>query len=95
MTREAMPGVQVWYARAAGRLTLGLTTPDTQKLIPDEAIPPGATRETSRRGTIMYRYDAPVLALEEPPEDQPGAPLLVARIEGAFEWFNATRTDKK
>ncbi|TNF19615.1 MAG: hypothetical protein EP318_13905 [Rhodobacteraceae bacterium] len=93
ITRTAIDGVQVWYAAHKGLLTLGLTTPGTRALVPDGDVPEGAECEVSKTGWRMYRWPAPVMALDLPPEDQPGADHLVAQIRGAFDWFNAVRRD--
>ncbi len=95
VTRSAIAGVQLWYSANAGVLTLGLTTPRMQAAIPPDAVPPGAEAEVSRTGRRMFRWQAPELSLAEPPEEQAGAEELVAQIRAAFDWFNATRIDKR
>jgi hypothetical protein len=95
VTRPAMPGIQLWYSAKKGSLTLGLTTPATQRLIPSSVVPEDASNETSTTGWTMYRWTVPVLNLEQPPEDQDGSLLLIGKIEAAFAWFNAHRIDKQ
>lgn len=94
ITRSVMPGIQLWYSANRGTLTLGLTTPATQRLIPPHLVPEGASNETSATGWTMFRWTVPVLDLEMPPEEQPGSQELLNRIESAFAWFNANRIDR-
>ena len=94
ITRRVISGVQLWYAAERGVLTMGLTTPEARRLIPKGAVPPGAETEISPKGWQMFRWSVPSLSMNEPPEDQPGANVLVLQIEAAFGWFNATRSDQ-
>jgi hypothetical protein len=41
----------------------------------------------------MFRWPAPMLRMDVPPEEQPDARRLVEQIENAFGWFNSTRRD--
>ncbi|MFN3577829.1 MAG: hypothetical protein ACK4TJ_12735 [Tabrizicola sp.] len=93
ITRKVMPGVQLWYSANKGKLTLGLTTPATQRLLRPGAVPEGATKETSATGWTMFRWDVPVLELEKAPEEQAGSIELLEKIKAAFDWFNANRID--
>ena len=95
ITRTVMPGIQLWYSANKGTLTLGLTTPSTQRLLPPGVAPEGASKETSATGWTMFRWTVPVLSLELPPEEQAGTSELLERIEAAFAWFNANRIDRK
>jgi len=95
ITRTVMPGVQLWYSANKGTLTLGLTTPATQRLLRPGAVPEGAANETSATGWTMFRWTVPVLNLEQPPEEQVGSRELLEKIEAAFAWFNANRVDRK
>lgn len=95
ITRTVMPGIQLWYSANKGTLTLGLTTPATQRLLPPGAVPEGALNETSATGWTMFRWAVPVLNLDQPPEEQAGSLELLKKIETAFAWFNANRVDRK
>jgi hypothetical protein len=95
ITRTVMSGVQLWYSAKKGTLTLGLTTPEMQRLIPPGMVPEGASNESSATGWSMYRWPVPVLDLEQPPEEQAGSKELLEKIEAAFVWFNLTRIDRK
>lgn len=55
ITRTVMPGVQLWYSASKGTLTLGLTTPTVQRLIPEDVVPEDASVERSATGWTMYR----------------------------------------
>jgi hypothetical protein len=94
ITKPVMPGVQLWYSAENGTLTLGLTTPATQRLIAKDALPEGASNETSATGWTMFRWAVPVLDLDRPPEEQAGTRDLLEKIEAAFAWFNAKRIDR-
>jgi hypothetical protein len=91
ITRTVMPGVQLWYSASKGTLTLGLTTPTVQRLIPEDVVPEDASVERSATGWTMYRWTVPVMDLTLPPEDQPGAQELLGRIKAAFGWFSSNR----
>ena len=93
VTKTNIEGVQVWYAADEGKLTLGLTTPRTQALIPAHAAPEGTVQEVSKTGWRMFRWDVPVLDLKLHPEEQEGTDDLVQKIKDAFDWFNSTRSD--
>ena len=93
VTKKVVSGVQVWYSAKAGVLTLALTSPEMRAAIPPDAVPPDAEAETSGADWRMFRHSAPILDLQQPPEDQQGTDRLVELIVASFEWVRRTRTD--